>query len=95
MPRWRYDFRLIVGQVLNIIGILVILVIVLFPILWMVLASLRPVTETLHNPPVWLPRELTFAAYRNLLTDPRQLSYFVNTYVISIGTAVLRSLVLA
>jgi multiple sugar transport system permease protein len=55
----------------------------------MVLASLRPVTETLHNPPIWLPRELTFAAYRKLLTDRTQLSYFINTYVISIGTAVL------
>jgi multiple sugar transport system permease protein len=89
MPRWRYDFRLIVGQALNIAGVLVILVIVLFPLLWMVLASLRPVTETLHNPPVWIPRELTFAAYRKLLTDRTQLSYFINTYVISMGTAVL------
>jgi multiple sugar transport system permease protein len=89
MPRWHYNFRLIVGQVLTIGGTLVILVIVLFPLLWMVLASLRPVTETLHNPPVWLPRELTFAAYRKLLTDRTQLSYFINTYVISIGTALL------
>src|SRR6516165_5237707 len=89
MPRWRYNLRQIVGQVLNIAGMLVILIIVLFPLLWMVLASLRPVTETLHVPPVWLPRQLTFAAYLRLLSDPRQLSYFINTYVISFGTAAL------
>ena len=89
MLRWRYDIRSTIGQVINITGILVILGIVLFPLLWMVLASLRPVTETLHDPPVWIPRQLTFAAYLKLLSDPRQLSYFINTYVISFGTAAL------
>src|SRR5947209_19429614 len=89
MPRSRYSLRAAVGRSLNIAGIVVVLVIVLFPLLWMVLASLRPVTETLHNPPVWVPRELTFSAYQKLLSDPRQLSYFINTYVISLATAVL------
>ena len=85
----RYSLRLLVGQILNIAGMLVILAVVLFPLLWMVLASMRPVVETLHDPPIWIPRELTFAAYRKLLGDRTQLGYFVNTYIIAFGTAVL------
>jgi multiple sugar transport system permease protein len=85
----RYSLRLLVGQILNIAGMLVILAVVLFPLLWMVLASLRPVVETLHDPPIWIPRELTFAAYRKLLGDRTQLGYFANTYIIAFGTAVL------
>jgi multiple sugar transport system permease protein len=89
MPLRHFSFRRLAEQIFYIAGMLVILVIVLFPILWMVLASIRPVIETLHNPPIWLPQNVTFAAYRKLLTDRTQLSFFANTYVIAIGTAVL------
>jgi multiple sugar transport system permease protein len=88
-PPQRYDLRLKIGQLLNVLGILVVLVVVLFPIVWMVFASMRPVSETLHDPPVWLPHEITFAAYRNLLSQPKQIGYFVNTYIISLSTAFL------
>src|SRR5437868_6935636 len=87
-PR-RYSGRLIVGQALTMVGVLAILVIVLFPLLWMVLASIRPVIETLHDPPIWLPQQLTFSAYRKLLSDRTQLSFFTNTYIIATGTAAL------
>jgi multiple sugar transport system permease protein len=85
----RYDLRPKIGQLLNIFGVLVVLAVVLFPIVWMVFASMRPVSETLHDPPIWLPREITFAAYRNLLSQPKQIGYFVNTYIISLSTAFL------
>jgi multiple sugar transport system permease protein len=86
-PAQRYDLRLKVGWLLNILGVLVVLVMVLFPIGWMFLASIRPVSETLHDPPLWLPHEVTFTAYRNLLSEPKQIGYFVNTYIISLSTA--------
>jgi multiple sugar transport system permease protein len=87
-PR-HYSGRLIVGQALTIVGVLAILIIVLFPLFWMVLASIRPVIETLHDPPIWLPQQLTFSAYRKLLSDPTQLSFFINTYIIATSTAAL------
>jgi multiple sugar transport system permease protein len=88
-PAQRYELRPKIGQLLNIFGVLVVLAVVLFPIVWMVFASMRPVSETLHDPPVWVPREITFAAYRNLLSQPKQIGYFVNTYIISLSTAFL------
>jgi multiple sugar transport system permease protein len=88
-PTQRYDLRPKIGQLLNVLGVLVVLAVVLFPIVWMVFASMRPVSETLHDPPMWLPHEVTFAAYRNLLSQPKQIGYFVNTYIISLSTAFL------
>lgn len=77
------------GRVLRIVAVVGALVLVLFPILWMVFASIRPTLETLSDPPVWIPRDVTFAAYAQLLADPVQLRYFLNTYVIAFATAAL------
>ncbi len=65
------------------------LVIVLFPIMWMVFASMRPVSETFGTPPAWIPREISFEAYETIFFDPRQQRYQVNTYVIALSTAFL------
>ncbi len=67
---------------------LVAVIIIVFPILWMIFASIRPVQETLSSPPVWLPREITFSNYVSLLTDPRQMSFFKNGYIIAALTTV-------
>ena len=49
-------------------------IVILFPIVWMVFASIRPTSETLSSPPVWVPQEITFDAYKNLLGDSGKLS---------------------
>lgn len=66
-----------------------ILIAVLFPIVWMVFAAIRPTTETLAFPPVWIPRDITFDAFRNLASDARELRYFANSYIIAGSTALL------
>ena len=80
-------FRLngLIFAVLMIIG----LGIVLFPIVWMVLASVRPVSETFGTPPAWIPREVNFEAYQTIFFDPRQQRYQVNTWFIALSTAFL------
>ena len=75
------------GRLVRLAIVAAVLVLVLFPILWMVFASLRPTLETLSDPPVWIPRDVTFAAYGKLLADPTQLRYFLNTYLIALATA--------
>ena len=77
------------GRLRRLAAVTAVLVLVLFPILWMVFASMRPTLETLSDPPVWIPRDVTFAAYAQLLADPTQLRYFFNTYLIAFATAVL------
>ncbi len=75
----------LVTAVLLAIGLLI----VLFPIMWMVFASMRPVSETFGTPPAWIPREISFEAYETIFFDPRQQRYQVNTYVIALSTAFL------
>jgi multiple sugar transport system permease protein len=89
LPPQYDEARLVVGRLLNMAGVLIVLTVVLFPIFWMALASIRPTAETLHNPPIWIPREVTFGAFRNLLSQSVQLRYFFNTYIISLSTAFL------
>jgi multiple sugar transport system permease protein len=67
---------------------------VLFPIFWMVLASVRPVVEVLAYPPQWIPRQLTFEYYRQLFETDEYLQYLRNSYIVAMGTTLL-SLVLA
>jgi multiple sugar transport system permease protein len=91
MPAPAPRFRQVAepGRVLRIVAIVGALVLVLFPIVWMVFASMRPTLETLSDPPIWIPRDVTFAAYAQLLADPTQLRYFFNTYLIAFATAAL------
>jgi ABC-type glycerol-3-phosphate transport system permease component len=65
------------------------LIIVLFPIVWMVFASVRPVSETFGTPPAWIPKEVNFEAYQTIFFDPRQQRYQLNTWFIALSTAVL------
>jgi multiple sugar transport system permease protein len=76
--RWRIGLTVLT---------LLCIVITIFPIVWMVFASIRPTQETLSIPLLWLPREIRLDAYVLLLSDPRQLRYFINTYVIALSTA--------
>lgn len=43
--------------------LLLVVVVTAFPVLWMVLTSLKTAEETLQTPPVWLPGEPTTEAY--------------------------------
>ena len=45
--------------------------------------------ETFGSPPAWIPREITGDAYAKIFSDPRQLRYQLNTYIISFSTAIL------
>jgi len=62
---------------------------VLFPIFWMVLGSVRPVTEILAYPPEWLPKQFTLEYYRQLFETSEYLLYLRNSYVVAIGTTFL------
>jgi ABC-type glycerol-3-phosphate transport system permease component len=74
---------------------ILLLLVVLFPIYWMILASLRPTAETLSFPPLWWPTEIDLSAYRKLFNDPKELRYFLNSCVIAGSTSGLTILLAA
>jgi multiple sugar transport system permease protein len=76
-------------QTLLFVIALIAVVIVVFPILWMIFASIRPVEETLTTPPVWIPRDVTFKYYEALFADDRHVSFLKNGYIIATFTTLL------
>ena len=66
-----------------------LVLLVAFPLAWMVLTSVKPQTELFRIPPTWLPETVTFEHYRRLLTETPFLLYFRNSVILSTTTTVV------
>jgi multiple sugar transport system permease protein len=76
----------VVATVLCLVG----LVVVLFPLVWMLSTSLKTQAEVAKFPPVWIPRIPQWDNYRQALTGANPFGrYFMNTmfYAISVMVA--------
>ncbi len=69
-------------------------VVVLFPYLWMVLTSFKPIEEFFSYPLQWLTRNWTLRQYEAVLQDPRFLVSVQNSLLVSVVVTAL-SLLLA
>jgi multiple sugar transport system permease protein len=68
--------------------------IICLPGLWIVLNSFRPAVEIMAKPPIWIPQELSFEAYRNMFSGAGQggvpvLQYFRNSAIIAVTSTVI------
>ena len=79
---------------INILGWGIILV-MLFPAVWVALTSIRPYSEINSSPVVWIPREITFEAYANMFgANPDMVTqapiprYALNSIIVAIGSTV-------
>ena len=76
----------------NVFAWTVVLVIA-FPLLWMLLTSLKPQSELFLIPPALLPGEVTFEHYRQLLAETPFLTYLKNSAWLAGGTTLVVILV--
>ena len=60
-----------------------------FPILWMLLNSFKPNAEIFSWPPTWISKNFSLSAYARIFSNPEQVRFFVNSYVISALVVVL------
>jgi multiple sugar transport system permease protein len=67
----------------------VIVILMVFPLIWMVLTSIKPQSELFVYPIKLLPEHVTFEHYARLLEDTPFLSYFWNSVVLSVATTVV------
>ncbi|MEV4754310.1 carbohydrate ABC transporter permease [Micromonospora sp. NPDC049559] len=74
----------------TLVGVL-ILAVMLFPLYWMVNASLLSSTELVRSTPTWLPLHGTLAGYRNALAT--QGGHLLVSLGVSLGTVALTLLV--
>lgn len=75
--------RALVNVAVYSLLILAILV-MCFPIAWMLSVSFRPNVEVMKIPPDWLPQVFTLEGYRKFFSNPRYVGVFFNTLLISV-----------
>lgn len=66
-----------------------IVLIVAFPLVWMVLTSVKPQFELFRNPPTFLPETITFEHYHRLLVETPFLIYMRNSLFLGFTTTAL------
>lgn len=69
--------------VLTYVGLAAGLVFAGFPILWMVMTSLKSNAEIFALPPKLLPERVTVAAYGAIFSDPVKVRFFLNSYLVA------------
>jgi len=69
-----------------------VMVMVLFPIYWMVVTSIKTEGEVITKVPVWIPSVVTIQHYKQVIIDMDFLRYLLNTGIVSV-LAVMLSLV--
>lgn len=74
-----------------LIYILAILICIfsLIPIMWSISTSLKPQLELFMQPPHWVPKQLTFVHYRNILGNKHMISYFINSFIVAFFSTVI------
>jgi len=80
-------------QIVIIILLLIGLVWSAFPILWMILNSFKPNSEIFAWPPIWISESFSFDAYKAIFTNPEQVRFFLNSYLIT-GVVVVLTLII-
>jgi ABC-type glycerol-3-phosphate transport system permease component len=72
------------GVVLLWVVAIALLVVMVFPILWMLLAAFKTDNELFLNPPPFFPRKPTLEAFQYLFTSARYMRMMLNSYVLAI-----------
>jgi multiple sugar transport system permease protein len=60
-----------------------------FPIFWMLVSSFKSDTEIFAFPPKIITSSFSFSAYTAVLSDPSELRFFINSYVIALSVVAL------
>lgn len=64
-----------------------------FPVLWMLISSLKSNTQIFAWPPTFIDSSFSFDSYVAILTDSSKVRYFVNSYFVSLVVVVLTLLI--
>ena len=62
---------------------------VVFPLIWMIVTSVKPQSELFSIPPTLMPETMTSEHYLRLLTDSPFLQYFRNSMILAVTTTVV------
>jgi multiple sugar transport system permease protein len=63
------------------------------PVLWMLSTSLKANAQVFEVPPRLITETFSFEAYTKILTDPHQMRFFLNSYIVALSVTALTLLV--
>ncbi len=81
------------GLILLYGGATICLIITIAPFLWMFLSSIKPESEILKMPPVWLPHSVTLQHYIELITKAHFMRNLWNSVIVAISATLATLLV--
>jgi multiple sugar transport system permease protein len=90
---WPYKLRALVGTVIKYALLIFIMLVVLFPIYWMVNTSFKTRIELTTYPPTLFPQNFIWSNYQDAFTHSDIPRYVVNS-VIVVGVSTFISLIL-
>src|SRR5687768_15448536 len=90
--RLRFIHRIPVGRVITFGALVIAAVLVLFPIYWMVITSLKLPRGIYRTPSLW-PHVFTFDNYRNLVDDRGFLVSIRNSFLVSSAVTAISVLI--
>jgi multiple sugar transport system permease protein len=79
---------------ITVVGAVVVVLICLFPFMWMAVSSIKTLPELYTVPPIWWPETPTLGNYYKVLFESNIPRYFLNSVIISVGSTFL-ALILA
>lgn len=66
-----------------------IVLVIAFPLLWMLITSVKPAAELFSTPPTLLPGTITFEHYARVVQDTPFLQYFANSMILATSTTMV------
>lgn len=85
----KYSADNIIAKTIIWIFLIAVCIYCLIPFAWMLSTSLKTEAEAFRIPPTWLPLQLTVDSYIGIWIRKNFATYFINSTIISLATAVL------
>jgi ABC-type glycerol-3-phosphate transport system permease component len=86
MPSTSGRLRSGLGLPAIVLGVVVVVIVCLFPFIWMGLSSIKELKELYTIPPRWWPDNPTLGNYHKVFFESRIPRYFLNSMVIAAGS---------
>jgi sn-glycerol 3-phosphate transport system permease protein len=83
-----------IGQALSIVLKAAVLILFIFPFLWMISTSLQTLRETMAFPPTWIPASPQWGNFVEAMNAGPFLTYFKNSVVVTGSIIILQFLVM-
>ncbi len=77
------------GRPVRILIVVLSLIVILFPLYWLIANSLRTKTDYLANPPILFNAPVTFQNYQKILVENGIYKQFVNTFIVAAVSTII------